>query len=115
VAARISGARTAKALARGNARPQGLKPASSLTLDAALKRRSSTLLHAMLVRVFDIFGDTDLSEALGNMNLHLIDGVVEVAAGIPQCGCWLGAALAVSGSRLDRVVACLASFPVISP
>ena len=59
-------------------RPLGLKPRLFLALDAALKRRSSTVLQASIF-VHDFI-------ALCDMDFHLIDGVVEVAAGVPGWG-----------------------------
>src|SRR5438105_1964788 len=91
-------------------RPQGLKPASSVAVDAALKRRSSTVLLGLSEILRDILGNI-----LGNMDFHLIDGVIEIAAGIPEGAGGLSAALGVCGARKNRVVATLGSFPVVGP
>src|SRR5580693_684674 len=56
-----------------------------------------------------------LCRALGNMDLHLIYGVVEVAARIPDCRGGLGASLAVGGARQEGVVAGLSRFPIVGP
>src|SRR6266404_3716683 len=87
-------------------RPQGLKPAPSVAVDAALKRRSSTVLLGL---------SEILRNILGNMDFHLIDGVIEIAAGIPEGAGGLSAALGVCGARKNRVVATLGSFPVVAP
>ena len=52
---------------------------------------------------------------LGDMDVHLIDGVVEIAAGIPDRRCGLGAALAVCGTRHNCVLAGLRRFPIVDP
>src|SRR3989442_12435098 len=39
-----------------------------------------------------------------NMNLHLVDGIVEVPTRIPRRSLRLGPAMAVSGSRQNRVL-----------
>src|SRR5579863_3840837 len=49
------------------------------------------------------------------MNFHLIDGVVEVAAGIPNRRGRLDASLGVAGARLDNVIAALGCIPVVAP
>src|SRR5271170_2027654 len=72
-------------------RSRGLKPGSLMKRDAALKHRSSTLLHA-----FSFSGALNKSR---NMDLHLVYGVVEVAAGIPDWRGGLGASLAVGSAR----------------
>src|SRR6202790_2007655 len=52
--------------------------------------------------------------SLCDMDLHLIDGVVEIAAGIPDRSCGLSSSLRVGGAGEDGAVACL-RLPVISP
>src|ERR1700731_4526440 len=52
---------------------------------------------------------------LGDMDVHLIDGVVEIAAGIPDGRCGLGAALAVCGTRHNCVLAGPRRFPIVDP
>src|SRR5581483_10859140 len=51
---------------------------------------------------------------LGNMDLHLIYGVVQIAAGIPQWLLGLNATLAVGGTREYGVVSGFC-FPFVSP
>src|SRR5271156_204469 len=88
-------------------RSRGRKPGSLMKRAAALKPRSSASLP----------GSTLLSafKLSRNMDLHLIYGVVEVAAGVPDCRGGLGASLAVGGARQDGVVAALARFPIVGP
>src|SRR5271170_2719891 len=96
-------------------RLRGLKPGSSMKRDAALKRRSSTSL-----RVFSfsraLNRSRDLSRNVsGNMDLHLIYGVVKITAGIPHWRGGLGASLAVGGARLESIVAAFTRFPIVGP
>src|ERR1700691_5382023 len=92
-------------------RSRELKPRPCMERDAALKHRSSTLLH-----VFSFSGALSRSRNRSrNMDLHLVYGVVEIATGIPDWSGGLGACLAVSGAREDGVVAALAGFPIVGP
>src|SRR2546427_10179363 len=50
-----------------------------------------------------------------NMNLHLVDGIVEVPTRIPRRSQRLGPAMAVSGSRQNRVLPGTRSTPRIIP
>src|SRR5262249_23292477 len=50
-----------------------------------------------------------------NIDLHLIDDVVQIAAGIPGGAFGLGAALAVSGARHDHILAGLGWVPHMAP
>src|SRR5216684_5275672 len=56
-----------------------------------------------------------ISALRGHMNFHLIDGVVEITAGVPSRLGRLGAALAVARARHDYVVAALGWLPVVAP
>src|SRR6266849_5297997 len=57
-----------------------------------------------------------ISRALrGHMNLHLIDSVVEIAAGVPNRRGRLGTAPAVARARHNDVVAALRWLPVVAP
>src|ERR1700733_1002311 len=94
---------------------RGLKPTSFGKLNAALKRRSSTVLQRSTARLRSAAslgfaarpGFVALHRCvvghrstvvrgllgLGDMDFHLVYGVVEIAAGIPDWGGGLGAAL----------------------
>src|SRR6185312_12666106 len=50
-----------------------------------------------------------------HMNPHLIDGVVEISAGIPGGGLRLRASLIIGSAGHDRVFTCLWSRPNIVP
>src|SRR5258706_10162954 len=50
-----------------------------------------------------------------NIDLHLIVGVIQIAARIPDCGFGLYATLAVGGPREDYVVPAPRGFPGVSP
>src|SRR5580700_5199241 len=56
-----------------------------------------------------------LRRKLGNMDLHLIHGVVKITAGIPDWRGGLDASLAVGGARQQGVVAGLTRFPIVGP
>src|SRR5262252_9631861 len=51
---------------------------------------------------------------LGDMHFHLVDCVVEIAAGIPHASSRLGTALAIGGPRADREIAGLGN-PFVMP
>src|ERR1700682_4872980 len=50
-----------------------------------------------------------------DIDLHLIVGVVEIAAGVPQGGFGLHSSLAVGGAGEDYVVAAFGWLPVVVP
>src|SRR5215470_1928650 len=50
-----------------------------------------------------------------NIDLHLIIGVVEIAARIPDGAFGLGAPLAVGGTGQEDVVSALGGLPVVAP
>src|ERR1700722_20494127 len=52
---------------------------------------------------------------LCNMNIHLIDGVIKIAARIPYRRYRLRASLVVCRARLNDVVAGFARLPIVTP